>query len=72
MPRTSPPRFWSTVTLAGYRFQLLNLGHPQIAARILGDLEAGIAVYYDRRWDVTTAHPSALTGNPWSMAYDLR
>jgi len=69
MPRTPPPRLWSTVTLAGHRFQLLNLDHPQTAARILGDLEAGIAVYYDQRWDVTTrfcrfllAHPAWVAG----------
>ena len=69
MPRTPPPRLWSTVTLAGHRFQLFNLDHPQIAARILGDLEAGIAVYYDQRWDVTTrfcrfllAHPAWVAG----------
>ena len=69
MPQTSPPHLWSTVTLAGHRFQLLNLDHPQVAARILGDLEAGIAVYYDRRWDITTrfcrfllAHPAWVAG----------
>ena len=64
MPRTSLPRLWSTVTLAGQRFQLLNLDHPQIAARILGDLEAGIAVYYDRRWDITTRFGRFLLAHP--------
>ena len=50
MPRTPLPHLWSTVTLARHRFQPLNLDHPQIAARILGDLEAGIAVYYLLSW----------------------
>jgi hypothetical protein len=69
MPRTSPPRLWSTVALAGHRFQLLNLDHPEIAARVLGDLDTGIAVYYDQRWDLTTrfcrfllAHPAWVAG----------
>lgn len=44
---------WHPITLAGQRFQLLNLDHPQVAARILEDITAGIAVTYDRRWDVT-------------------
>jgi len=70
MPRTSPPRLWSTYTLAGHRFQLLNLDHPEIASRVLGDFNAGIAVYYDQRWDLTTrfcrfilAHPAWVSGH---------
>ena len=69
MPRTPSPRLWSTYTLAGHRFQLLNLDHPEIASRVLGDLDAGIAVYYDNRWDLTTrfcrfllAHPAWVAG----------
>src|SRR5712691_514453 len=69
MPRTPSPRLWSILSLAGHRFQLLNLDHSQIAARILGDLDAGIAVYYDQRWDITTrfcrfllAHPAWVAG----------
>src|SRR3989442_9156745 len=69
MPRTPSPRLWSTLSLAGHRFQLLNLDHPEIAACILGDIDGGIAVYYDRRWDITTrfcrfllAHPAWIAG----------
>jgi hypothetical protein len=70
MPRTPSPRLWSTYTLAGQRFQLLNLDHPEITSRVLGDLDAGIAVYYDNRWDLTTrfcrfllAHPAWVSGH---------
>ena len=70
MPCTPSPRLWFTYTLAGQRFQLLNLDHPEIASRVLGDLEAGIAVYYDNRWDLTTrfcrfllAHPAWVSGH---------
>ena len=69
MPQTPPPRLRSTYTLAEHRFQLLNLDHPDIAARVLGDIDAGIAVYYDSRWDLTTrfchfllAHPAWVAG----------
>lgn len=69
MPRTPSPQLWSPCALAGQRFQLLNPDHPQIAARVLGDLDAGIAVYYDSRWDLTSrfcrfllAHPTWIAG----------
>src|SRR5262252_7787570 len=69
MPQIPPPRLWSTYTLAEHRFQLLNLDHPDIAARVLGDIDAGIAVYYDSLWDLTTrfcrfllAHPAWVAG----------
>jgi hypothetical protein len=42
-----------SVDIAGRCFQLLNLDHPQISTRIIRDIDAGIAVYYDRRWAVT-------------------
>jgi hypothetical protein len=41
------------IDIAGRCFQLLNLDHPQISARIIRDIDAGVAVYYDRRWVVT-------------------
>jgi len=41
MPRTPSPRLWYTLSLAGHRFQLLNLDHPEIATRVLDDLDAG-------------------------------
>ena len=64
MPRTTPPHLWSTYTLAGHRFQLLNPDHPEIAVRVLEDLDAGIAVYYDSRWDLTTRFCRFLLAHP--------
>ena len=64
MSQTPAPPYWYSVTLAGHSFQLLNLDHPQVSARILGDLDAGIAVTYDRRWDVTARFGSFLLTNP--------
>lgn len=69
MSQTPAPPYWHPITLAGHSFQLLNLDHPQISGRILGDLDAGIAVTYDRRWDVTArfgrfclTHPEWVAG----------
>jgi len=62
---SQPParRYWHRINLAGQRFQLLNLDHPEISARILGDLDAGIAVTYDQRWDVTARFGRFLLAN---------
>ena len=68
MSQTPAPPYWRSVTLAGYSFQLLNLDHPQVSARILGDLDAGIAVTYDQRWDVTARFGNFLLANPHWMA----
>ena len=64
MAQPQARRYWHHITLAGYRLQLLNLDHPRVSARILGDLDAGIAVTYDRRWDVTARLGSFLLANP--------
>ena len=53
MFRSLAPSMWCSVDLAGRCFQALNLDHPRIAVRIMDDLDAGVAVYYDRRWAVT-------------------
>jgi len=67
---SQPParRYWHRITLAGHRFQLLNLDHPEVSARILGDLDAGIAVTYDRRWNVTARFARFLLTNPQWVA----
>ena len=63
---SQPPtrRYWHRISLDGHSFQLLNLDHPRVSARILGDLDAGIAVTYDRRWDVTARFGRFLLANP--------
>src|SRR5262249_15880707 len=53
MAQTPELPYWHPITLNGHSFQILNLDHPEISARILGDLDAGVAVTYDHRWDVT-------------------
>jgi predicted nicotinamide N-methyase len=44
---------WITTRIHPYQFHLLNLDHPQIETTILHEIDAGIDVYYDRRWEIT-------------------
>ncbi len=62
LPRSH--NLWSGVTIAERHFQILNLDHPRIAARVLDDIDAGIAVYYDRRWTVTQRFCDFLMAAP--------
>lgn len=58
------PPLWRTVTVATRHYQLLNLDHPRITARIIGDIDAGVEVYYDRRWAVTERFCRFLLADP--------
>ena len=64
MPRATVPPLWRTVSIATQSFQLLNLEHPQIIARIIDDIDAGVNVYYDRRWTVTERFCRFLLDQP--------
>jgi hypothetical protein len=55
---------WCTRTIGNRQFQLLNLDHPGIADPIMGDMEAGIRVYYDRRWAATESFCHFLLAEP--------
>ena len=63
MPCVTPP-LWHTVTIATHSFQVLNLDHPRITARIIDDMDAGVEVYYDRRWAATERFSRFLLANP--------
>lgn len=63
MSHKTPP-LWHTVTIAAHNFQLLNLDHPRITARIIDDMDAGVDVYYDRRWSVTEHFCHFLLADP--------
>lgn len=45
---------WTQQHLGGELFQLLDLKHPEVERRIIDDMSAGTAVFYDRRWKLTT------------------
>jgi predicted nicotinamide N-methyase len=44
---------WQTTSIGDEAYTLLNLDHPSVERRILDEMEQGIEVYYDRRWQVT-------------------
>jgi predicted nicotinamide N-methyase len=44
---------WVTTKIDAYTFHLLNLDHPDLDKKILGEIKSGISVYYDRRWEAT-------------------
>jgi predicted nicotinamide N-methyase len=56
--------WWQTIDLAGHCFQALNLDHPEVEARVMRDMHAGIDVYYDRRWACTARLCRFLLENP--------
>jgi hypothetical protein len=59
----SPP-LWLPQEVAGRRFQVLNLDHPHIAAYVMEDLDTGVQVYYDQRWQVTHRFCHFLLAEP--------
>lgn len=65
-PSVSP--LWSPITCGVHHFQRLNLDHPQITAHVLGDIEANIDVYYDRRWAITDRLCQFLLAEPLWVA----
>jgi predicted nicotinamide N-methyase len=62
-PSIAPP-LWLPHDIAGRRFQVLNLDHPDIAAHVLEDLGRGVRVYYDQRWQVTQRFCHFLLAEP--------
>jgi predicted nicotinamide N-methyase len=58
------PPLWLSVDIAERCFHILNLDHPEISARILSDIDAGTAVYYDRRWSLTDRFCRFLLAEP--------
>lgn len=41
--------------MGGESYALMNLNHPEADARVQADMDAGVDVYYDRRWVITEA-----------------
>lgn len=44
---------WTREQVGGDDFWLMNLEHPTVDARVIAEIEAGVDVYYDRRWTAT-------------------
>ena len=44
---------WLPTKVGGEEFDLLNLEHPEVEKEVMREMENGVKVYYDRRWEVT-------------------
>ncbi|MDA7517383.1 class I SAM-dependent methyltransferase [Akkermansiaceae bacterium] len=44
---------WKEEQVGKDNYQLMNLSHPEVDLRVIAEMEAGVDVYYDRRWGAT-------------------
>ena len=58
------PMLWQPLDIAGRHFQVLNLDHPHVTAHVMDDIDTGVRVYYDQRWQVTTHFCHFLLAEP--------
>ncbi len=56
-------QLWEEVRIGGQGYSLMNLRHPEVEQRVLAEMDAGIAVYYDRRWETTGVFTEWLEKN---------
>lgn len=42
---------WVRETVGDAEMWLMNLDHPEVERRVIEEMEAGVDVYYDRRWE---------------------
>ena len=54
---------WEETSIGQEQYTLMNLEHPNVEARVRSDMDAGVAVYYDRRWSITTVLTAWLLEN---------
>jgi len=55
---------WQDMKVGPYAFHLLDLDHPDVEAAILDEIDAGVDVYYDRRWGMTGVFCRLLLDHP--------
>lgn len=55
---------WRVVEIEGREFRQLNLEHPEVGSRIVREIESGVDVYYNRRWDHTRRFCRFLLDRP--------
>ena len=51
----TPRSIWTKIKLNHHEFFVLDLDNPEIESLIMSEIESGVDVYYDRRWEVTEA-----------------
>jgi len=65
--RPSDDTRWTSYSVGNEDYELLNLDHPAVEARILDEMKNGVKVYYDRRWGATAIFGEWLLKNPHWM-----
>lgn len=55
---------WVETDINNITFSLLDLDHPEIEDAVISEIDAGVDVYYDRRWGVTEAFCGYLFSHP--------
>ena len=61
-------QLWEKVQMGGELYTLMNLEHPEVDARVRADMDAGVAVYYDRRWETAALLSEWLLAHPEQMS----
>lgn len=54
---------YETREIGGVGYELLDLDQRAVELRVMEDMDAGVDVYYDRRWEVTGLLAEWLEGN---------
>jgi predicted nicotinamide N-methyase len=54
---------WEETCIGQEHYTLMNLEHPHVSERVRSDMDAGVAVYYDRRWSITKVLTAWLLEN---------
>ena len=62
------PDLWYKRNLGGSDLALINIEHPSIHRRVMAEIDAGIDVYYDRRWEATERFGELLHRDPALVA----
>ncbi len=52
--KASSGNLWIKESFGDLEFDVLNLDHPEIDSRVMAEMDAGVAVYYDTRWGATS------------------
>lgn len=61
-PQPMPAEYFET-QVGSDNYWLLNLDHPTVEQKVVAEMEAGVEVYYDRRWGATAVLTDWLAQN---------
>ena len=59
---------WHEIDLGQKQIKVLNLEHPDVESRVVAEIDAGVDVYYDNRWEATESFGRLLYDRPELVA----